>query len=434
MIMIGSFPHKILAKILAYEARRILRLHKPIVVGITGSFGKSSAKEAIAAVLSRSGKSVRKTPKNENTELGVPKTIIGSRAGAGLFSWVKILCRGASLCLNYRTNIEAYPQILVLEMAAEYPGDIDYLVKLAPPKIGVLTGIGPAHSEFLGSPEKILAEKSLLITELPKDGVAVLNADDNLVISLVEKTKARVITFSVHNQADVHATDFVLMRTGFHAKISWHGQTVPILIEGVVGLPHLYACLAGVAVGLALGMKFEDAVSGLRDYQSLPGRMRLIPGVKGSTIIDDSYNANPEAVKRALEVLLNFPSDPVAKRYAVLGDMRELGKQSAEYHEEVGRTIADMKIDFFIGVGALMREAFAAARKNGMDESHLFHFATSYEAGEFVKDKTRSGDIILIKGSQNQIRMERAVYALMAEPDRAAELLVRQGPEWVKKD
>lgn len=177
-------------------------------------------------------------------------------------------------------------------------------------------------------------------------------------------------------------------------------------------------------------MDFHDAVRGLKDYQPLPGRMRLIQGVKGTVIIDDSYNANPEAIKRALETLIKFPADQLAKRYAILGDMRELGPKSEEFHREIGAYVTDLRIDYFVGVGELMGEAIASARARGMDESHLFHFGSSREAGEFIKERVRAGDVMLIKGSQNQIRMERAVSVLMAEPDQAEKLLVRQGREW----
>ncbi len=414
-----------LAKILAVLARRVLARAKPEIIGITGSFGKSSAKEAIAAILESNGEQVRKTPKNENTELGVPRTIIGGPTGSGVLSWVR------TLLIGLKVDYDHYPRTLILEMAAEYPGDIVYLVHLAPPRIGVMTGIGPAHSEFLGPTEKILEEKAPLITALPPDGFAILNADDDLAMSLAHRTRAKIVTYGFGPRAMVRAsevTNDMRNNPGVSATVQYLDQKETFRLAGVLGDQHIYAALAGVAVAIARGASLKVAVNGLARYQPLPGRMRVIRGIKQTTIIDDSYNANPMATVRALEVVSKLEAS--GARYALLGDMRELGTQSKKYHEEIGRLVYALGYDFFGFVGEMMGHAAAAARGVGMSPYHIFEFHTSREAGEFLRERVRPGDLILIKGSQNQIRMERAVQALMADPDRAPDLLVRQGPEW----
>lgn len=415
--------------LLASLARAVVRKYHPLVIGITGSVGKTSAKEAIFAVLA-SKMSVRKSHGNYNTEFGVPATILGiSAPGRSPFRWLGAIARALGLLM---IRDATYPKVLVLEMAADRPGDIEFLVRIAPPKIGVLTAIGPAHLEHFGTIERITAEKGKLLAALPAEGTAILNADDERVLSAAAKTKARAVTFGFREDAAVRAADVSVSLTqnedgqigaGMTAKVAANGAVVPMRLDGVLGTAHVYAALAATAVGVSLGMNLVEIAEALRAYKPAPGRMRVISGIKYTIILDDTYNASPLSMRAALETLRSLPIAEENKRIAVLGDMLELGAETDNAHEEVGRLAAELGIDLLVAVGERARAIHEAASKAGMSADRVFHFGSAEEAGRFVQERLRRGDIVLAKGSR-AMHMERVVKELMAEPLRAKELLV----------
>ena len=424
---------KILEKTLAAIATAILRKYKPMVIGITGSAGKTSTKEAVFAALSGSY-DVRATPKNYNNELGLPLTVIGGRAaGKNIFGWLAIIFRGWSYLIFNRK----FPKMLVLEMGADRTGDLAKLVAIAPPHISIVTSVGEAHIEFFGSLGAIAEEKETLVKVLPPDGYALLSADDPRVFSMRAVTKAKVLTYGLSETADVRAALLEYIRDprstavlGLRLTVPGPTGSVKVDLPGVVGRGHALAALAGIAASKVLGVSLPAAAEGLRKYAPPPSRMRLIPGVKNTVLLDDTYNASPGAMHEALEVLKNFPVPDKARRIALLGDMRELGGFTERAHTEVGEYVAKNNIDIFVAVGEAMHEALEAAKKNGMSEDRVIHMESAEAAGHFLEERLRPGDVILIKGSQNTIRLERAVKVLMLEPERAGELLCRQGKEW----
>lgn len=424
---------KQLEKILAAIATGILKKYKPLVIGITGSAGKTSTKQAVFAALAGTY-DVRATPKNYNNELGLPLTIIGGKAaGKNIFSWFVIILRGWSYLIFDRK----FPKMLVLEMGADRRGDLAKLVAIAPPHVSIITSIGEAHIQFFGSLSAIAEEKETLVKVLPTDGYALLSADDPRVFSMRGVTKAKVMTYGLTETADVRALSVEYIRDprstavlGLRLTVRGPSNDVTVDLPGVVGRGHALAALAGLATAKILGMPLVAAAEGLRAYAPPPGRLRLIPGVKKTVIIDDTYNASPGAMHEALEVLKNFSVPEKARRIALLGDMRELGGYTERAHREVGEYVAKNNIDMFVAVGEAMHEAQDAAKKNGMNEDHVIHMDNAVAAGRFLQDRIKPGDVILIKGSQNTIRLERAVKELMAEPERAEELLCRQGKEW----
>jgi len=421
---------KTLAKnLLAKLAASVVKKYHPLVIGITGSVGKTSAKEAIFAVLA-SKMSVRKSPGNYNTEFGLSATVLGIKApGASPLRWLRVLLRAGNLLL---ARDAAYPKVLVLEMAADRPGDIEFLVGIAPPKIGVLTAIGPAHLERFGTIERVATEKGKLLAALSAEGTAILNADDERVVASAAKTKARVLTFGFREDAEVRAADVSVslvqnddgqIGAGMTAKVAANGAVVPMRLDGVLGTSHVYAALAATAVGVSLGMNLVEVAEALRAYAPAPGRMRVISGIKYTIILDDTYNASPLSMRAALETLRSLPIAEENKRIAVLGDMLELGAETDKAHEEVGRLAAELGVDLLVAVGERARAIHEAASKAGMSADRVFHFGSAEEAGRFVQEKLRKGDIVLAKGSR-AMRMERVVKELMAEPLRAKELLV----------
>lgn len=416
---------KLLQKILKALAAAILKKYNPDIVAITGSVGKTSTKEAVFLVLEKKF-NVRKNIKNYNNEIGIPLTVLGEESGGkSIFRWAKIFLAAFRLLFFKDKN---YPKILVLEMGADKPGDIAYLTNFIKPKVGVVTAVSPTHTEFFKSLEKVAKEKSILIKTLPKDGLAILNQDDKLVSEMKKLALGRVVTFGFSTKADIAANE-IKNSDGLNFKLHCQGSVVPVFLEDIIA-PHLISSvLPAVAVGLFYGLNLVDIANSLKKFKAPPGRMNKIFGIKGSVIIDDTYNSSPLAVQEALKVLGSFPLAAGAKHFAVLGDMLELGGLSERAHQEVGETAADLKIEVLITVGEQARDIARGAIKRGLTEDRVFSFGGTEEAGKFLQSRIGQGDVILIKGSQG-VRLEKIVKEIMADPQFAKELLVRQGREW----
>lgn len=420
----------LLLRCLRLAARAVLRVYDPIIVGVTGSVGKTSTKSAIASVLGAKFR-VRADLKNYNNEIGVPLSIIGAETGGrSLFAWMTVFMKALGLLL-FR-SLE-YPDILVLEMGADKPGDIAYLVSLAPCRVAVVTAVSPAHTEFFGSVENVRKEKGLLVSHLPPDGTAVLNADDPAVASMRDNTSAKVIMYGFSERADVRANDAVLSKeggdrwVGMRCDVETQQERAALFIPGAIGHHQVSAALAAAAVGLSFGLTLTDAALGLRSYRPPPGRGTLLSGIKQTLIIDDSYNSSPAAAHAALVALATFPS--AKRRIACLGEMAELGPLSKEEHVRLGRRVAELHLDRLFTVGENAHVTADAARDAGLPAERIASFPSATEAGLAIQKDIAPGDVLLVKGSQVS-RTEHVVKELMAEPERAQELLVRQGPEW----
>ncbi|MBI5077363.1 hypothetical protein HZB94_03195 [Candidatus Falkowbacteria bacterium] len=422
---------KILQYILARLARMILKKYQPRIVGITGSIGKTSAKEAIFSVI-KTKFNVRKNIKNYNNELGVPLTIIGQESGGrSLFEWSSVFL--AALRLIFFHDKE-YPDVLVLEMGADKPGDIGYLVNNFPCHISVVTAIGPTHLEAFKTIEEIVKEKQKIVSHLKSDGAAILNADDLLVKKMHAKTKAKVIFFGFDESAEVRAIELAEqagaldLLSGIKFKIAYAGSAVPVFLPAVIGAHQINAALISASVGIAFGMNLIEISEGLGNYRSPKGRMNLIQG-RETLIIDDTYNSSPKAADAALETLAKTNISGVKRKVAVFGDMLELGEFTDEAHYALGKKTALSGIDILIAVGKFKDALCRGALENGLSNESVFSFENSIAAAEKIGDIVWPGDLILIKGSQGA-RMERVVKVLMKEPEKAKELLVRQEEEW----
>ncbi|MDP2656188.1 MAG: Mur ligase family protein [bacterium] len=426
----------IIQQLLYNLARAVLRKYKPEIIGITGSVGKTLAKEAIFTVL-KTNYLVRASVKNYNNEIGLPLVVLGSQsAGRSIGGWLLLLWKGLGLLFHYAKN---YPWMLILEMGADKPGDIAYLMDIATPKVSVITTIAPAHLEKFGSLEAVVEEKGTLIRNMHQlQSWAILNADDARVMSLVEKTKARVMTFGTANRADVRIahvhqhTEFDpddRQLIGMVVKLLYKDQEADVELTDMIGMQHVYAVATAVCVGIVYDLSLTESALALREYSCPQGRMNVLPGIKRTLVIDDTYNASPLAMNVALETLAGFRLVATARKIAVLGDMLELGSLTDGAHKEVGRMVASLGIDLLVTVGVGGRMIAQSAEKAGVDKSAISWFDTSIDAQKNVQNLMRKGDVVLIKGSQG-MRMERITKEIMAEPLRAGELLVRQSAEW----
>ncbi len=424
-----------LLKLLNSLSRSILKKYHPDIIGITGSVGKTSTKEAVAHVLGGT-LSVRASSKNYNNEVGVPLTIIGvtNAPNRSLVKWLGVFLKALGLIIF---KAKDYPAILVLEMGADRPGDIAYLTAMAPCRIGVLTAVSHAHTEFFKDLAGVAKEKRGIVSHLASSGFAILNHDNELAAASAASTKACVITYGFKAGADWQASDVTLSENprsgwvdGLQCKVNRAGSIVPVFIPGVISDSYVYSMLVSLIIADIYGINIITAAERLRSLPLVPGRMRLIPGIKHTLLIDDTYNSSPEAVKAALATLARVAPQKQGRRYAVLGDMLELGPDTEQLHRAMGFAVAEQGIDFLITVGEASKHTAQAAMEAGIPENNIARFAQSQEAGKFLQEKLVEGDAVLVKGSQG-MRMEKIVKEVMDEPINAAKMLVRQSAEWV---
>jgi UDP-N-acetylmuramyl pentapeptide synthase len=425
-----TYRVRILERLLRLLAISIVRKHQPKIIGVTGSVGKSSTKEAIAQVLSGKFR-VRKNEENYNNEIGIPLTIIGARSGKrSPVGWLIVLWRWAIA----RFFLRDYPEVLVLELGIDHPGDMKYLLGFLPVSIGVVTNVSSSHLEFFKSVQAIAREKGLLVTRLPESGAAVLCADDAEVAALSEKVKAKTITFGesetasvrgVHGGISTSAVSFA----GCHFKLLYDGKVLPVHMPDIAAIHQIPSVLAAFCVGLIFKLNPIDMIASIREFRSLPGRMRLIEGRKQSWIIDDTYNASPLSTNAALETLHSFQN---GRRIAILGDMLELGRESEHAHEATAERIIRCEVDRAVLVGRRMLSTYETlTKKKHFPEARAAWFDHPQAAAAFVRDTIDGapGDIVLVKGSQG-MRMEMVTEALMAHPEQAENLLCRQSADW----
>ncbi len=404
-----------LEKIIRKLAIMTLRKYQPGIIAVTGSVGKTSTKEAILAVL-KDSRFVRATHGNFNNELGLPLTILGDyRAIEGRAFWIKVIFKAIFRLIFPARGWFAfggkYPQILILEYAADKPGDIKNLLEVAKPQIAVVTAVGdiPAHVEFYSGPEAVAREKSKILELLPVTGFAVLNADDKYVAEMKSRARAYILTYGFSPDAAIQITNFENRMedgkpAGIAFKLNYGGSFVPVRIDNCFGKPQAYAAAAAAAVGFAFGMNLVKVSEALEAYKSPAQRTKMMPAIKDSFLIDDSYNASPVSMKAAIELAQSLK---FKRKIAVLGDMLEIGKYTIEAHEELGRLIPDV-FDILVTVGPRSKFIAESAAKKGMPIKNIFSFETSDDAKLKVQEIMKKGDLVLIKGS-HAMHLEKVV-------------------------
>jgi len=421
------YKQKFLQSILRWMAQLTLKKYHPFVVAVSGSVGKSSTKEAITLVLSKSFR-VRKSEGNYNNEIGLPLTIIGAKSGGtSLRGWIKVFF----VWLRSILFPVAYPQVLVLEMAIDRPGDMNYFLSFVPIDIGVVTQISSSHLEFFGSIGEIAKEKGKLISAVPETSFAVLNFDDKRVIKMQEKTKAKIMTYGF-SEGSMFRADHILINhdikhtEGLSFKLNYAGKTIPVRLPKIIAHHYVSAVLSAVAVGIAMKMNLVEIAETVERFESLPGRLRLLPGRDGMFLLDDTYNASPTSTFSALETLKEFIAP---RKVVILGDMLELGPDASEHHQSLRDAILASGALVVILVGTYMKNLAEALYRGGFPEKQLYWFPDPVSACVEVSQIVREEDLILIKGSRG-MRMEKITEVLLQDPLDAKDLLCCQSQEW----
>ncbi len=351
------------------------------VVAITGSNGKTTTKEMCAAILSVSAPCHR-TPGNLNNQYGLPLTLLG------------------------RSEAD---RSLVVEIGMNHRGEIAQLVEIAKPTVGVITNVGTAHIEFLGSREEIAREKGDLIERLPADGTAVLNADDPLVLAQRARTKARVISFGTSIDADVRGGDIEWIDgRGYRFELETPAGRSTVEVQGM-GPTTVINALAAAAAALAAGASVTDIAKGLAQHQGIKGRLERRELAGGITLIDDTYNANPQSMEAGLRLLAELKG--THRGVAILGDMGELGVTAQAAHRGIGQLAATLGIDLLIALGDRAEIVTTAAVAAGMDPARAIVASDHGDASERACDFLREQDVVLVKGSRS-MRMECVVEAI----------------------
>lgn len=351
------------------------RLMGPTGVAVTGSSGKTSTKDMISSVVGVKHR-VRATKGNLNNHIGLPLTLLSHEDGDAVGVW---------------------------EMGMSNPGEIEVLARIAEPDIGVITNVGTAHLENMGSREAIAEEKGTLVELLDAGGCAILNANDEWTDRIAAKTSATVIRAGIDG-GDVSAVSVKGTGTGSEFVLR-HGGAEAKVVLPIPGRHMVQNAVLAAAVGIRLGMGLEDVAAGLASVALTGGRLQ-VRKVGDVIVLDDSYNANPDSMRAAVAALMEYPCE--GRRMAVLGKMAELGAEAEKAHNALGWVVAEAGFDDVVVVGDEARgilDGVDAAGGSGR------FFAATDEAGKYLKGESRSGDVVLIKGSRSAA-MERVIEEL----------------------
>ena len=347
------------------------------VVAVTGTNGKSTTKEMIASIIETKYKTL-KTQGNLNNQIGLPLTLLARKPEH---------------------------EVGVLEMGMSAAGEIKRLAEIAMPDIGVITNISAGHLDQLKTVKDVQAAKGELFDSINKEGTAIVNADDPLVLELAKSLRVKKITYGIAQSSDVQASNIQNEgSSGFTFTAKVFNQKISVKLSQI-GYCNIYNALAALATGHSLGISGKDMSRGLENYQQIPQRNEQIH-YEGVTLINDAYNANPQSMREALKTLSEFNTQ--GKRFLIIGDMLELGPLSESAHHELGQEIILSNVDHLVTVGPLASLVAESAKKNPRHPLQIGKFNTHVEAVSYLLRNVEKGDCLLIKGSRGA-KMENII-------------------------
>lgn len=420
---------KIIFTILKWEAILVLKRFRPRIIGVAGSVGKTSTKDAVYSAL-KDFVSIRKNKKSFNSDIGVPLTILGLETG---WSSPKMWLQNVVLGLK-PLFAKAYPEWLVLEMGTDHPGDMKKLMSWIKLDYAVFTRFPdvPVHAEYFARAQDVNEEDAQMMYGLKPDGILVLNADDEKISELASRSTYRTVWYGFSDKASVYASNMEVtydeegIPVAQNVKVNFRSNSVPFSINGALGAQHVYPVLAALVVAKEMGINMLDVLESMRTHQVPPGRMNLVAGVGSITLLDDSYNSSPIAVTQALKTLGGLKVDT---KIAVLGDMAELGKYTKHEHEKIAHVFLENHISHVVTLGERASLIFDEAER--LKIKHLYHAQDHDDAVQKVLEWADGNTVVLVKGSQSS-RMEKISFDLLYDKQRAGELLVRQDSFWKK--
>ncbi len=438
-----SIIKKIILCIITLEARVVLQVHKPVIIGITGNTGKTTTKDTVFAALedlSVGGRAVRASKKSLNTEFGVPLTIIGQSSGwNSFFKWIQIMLNGFSEIFNSN-----YPKIIILEIGADRKGDIKSLTKWLKLDIGVMTQFAdvPVHIENFKDKEEMFVEKSYLAKSIKSGGLFIYNSDCKDSAKIAEDLedmvhdKVNKISFG-KKSGDCRASVIIsdIKNKNVRAQVIYQNKNYNMVCDGVLGEASILCALPALVIAKhfekdksgQVNLDFKKSLENIKKMDRAPGRMKILEGKSDSIIIDDSYNASPLAVMHGLKTI--GETNTLGRKIIVLGDMLELGEHSKNEHLKIGKEVARVA-HILVTVGAKSRFIAEGAMNNGMNEGWILECDDAESAGREVLGILKSKDLIYIKGSQT-MRMEKATKILLDSHVNIKEVLPRQEREWL---
>jgi len=428
----NRYIKKIIIFLLKLVSQLILWRHKPVVIAITGSVGKTTTKDVVAHGMASVAK-IAKADKSYNSDFGVPLSIImAPNAWGSVLGWFNVIAKGIRVLIK-----DEYPKVLILEVGTRFPGDIPRLAKWLKPHISIITHIPdvPVHIEFFGTRENIVDEKSALVKYTRAGGSVILNKDSKHVYDIAQNTNHPVVTIGFDPTSDVTANNLerVIAENGVYGmkfNIIMRGKVIPTFAPGFIARHQIYGVMFAVAAGDALGYDAEQIAMSMSTLGITPGRLNPILGINNTLILDDSYNASPAAMEAAIETLTTI--DTNGRHIAVLGDMLDLGKMTKDAHEEIGYFLKDQKLDFIYLVGPRMQYAYDLLIDKKYAKTKIMHSDSMEIVQLDLLNKIKFGDVILVKGSQG-MRMEKLVEELIEDKNSIPNLLVRQDSEWKKR-
>lgn len=412
----------IIRRLLERKVQKYLKRHRPILILVSGSVGKTSTKQALATVLNEKYR-VRAHDGNHNTQFSVPTAIMGVEYPEdphSISQW-----RVALQAMELRINQEKDVDVIVQELGSDTPGDIAKFGRYLTADVAVVTAVSEEHMENFETLDAV-AKEELSIASFAK--LTVVNRDDIAEDFSKYADTHTIDTYGLSEKAEyrlvIEPASPLDGRIGRLVTPEWGELTVTIQLIG----DHSLKCAVGAAcVATKLGMTSQEIANGISKIKPVPGRMQLLRGVENSTIIDDTYNASPLAVEAALKTLFDVDAE---QRIAILGSMNELGIMSAQAHEKIGLQCDPSKVEWVITIGEEAAKYLApAAIKRGCQ---VKSFQSPYEAGGFAHKMLKPGAVILAKGSQNGVFAEEAVKGLLHSTEDE-EKLVRQSAYWLKK-